>query len=513
MKNIIVVTSILLFCISCETDNPPKCIIVSPKNDSEISIGEVVTVSVFAEDDIEIKEVQLFLNEIGHQSIEKFPYNFTWDTRSAEIGIVTIRATAIDNSGQKANSEIDVYIIGLPPQLVTSPASFVDDSSAVLGGEIINNGSSPINERGILFSLNSQDDLNSNRIVIETSDPIFSTTVKGLIPNTKYYVRSYATNNDATGYGNEISFTTDEGSKVPTVNTNEIELISVNSAVSGGSIVYNGGEFITESGVCWSTSPNPTVQDSHTVDSFGDNSYLSSIMRLASNTTYYVKAYAKNIIGIGYGNEVEFKTKNYGSSGTITDIEGNIYQTITIGTQTWMSENLRTTKFNDNTNIERVADSLEWINSASPAYCWYKNDSLRYSTLFGILYNGYNLDNENICPTGWHVPTDEDWTVLTDYLGGLEIAGGKLKEATSSYWSVKSSGATNESGFTGLPSGGRSGDGSFFNEESYGWFWSSTWFEVEGKYAIRYLRSLYDNLYRASGYYNMGFSIRCIKDE
>jgi uncharacterized protein (TIGR02145 family) len=168
--------------------------------------------------------------------------------------------------------------------------------------------------------------------------------------------------------------------------------------------------------------------------------------------------------------------------GSVTDINGNTYNTVSIGTQIWMAENLKTTKYNNGTDIPLVVNSTDWINLSTPAYCWYNNDEGTYKNREGALYNWFTINTGNLCPTGWHVPTDADWhqLVLTldpaaqnDIVESL-IAGGKLKEAGTEHWFSPNIDATNETGFTARPSGSRDG-GYFFNiynREGYWWCYS-----------------------------------------
>jgi uncharacterized protein (TIGR02145 family) len=140
------------------------------------------------------------------------------------------------------------------------------------------------------------------------------------------------------------------------------------------------------------------------------------------------------------------------SSETAKDVDGNVYNTVTIGAQVWMAENLRTTKYNDGTSIPLVTDSTKWSDLSTPAHCWYNNDKASYKATYGALYNWYTVATDNLCPTGWHVPTTAEWQILKDYLGS-SVDGGKLKESGTTHWKSPNKGATNESGFTALPGG------------------------------------------------------------
>lgn len=197
--------------------------------------------------------------------------------------------------------------------------------------------------------------------------------------------------------------------------------------------------------------------------------------------------------------------------GSMSDIDGNVYKTITIGTQTWMAENLRTTKYNDGTAIPNVTVDATWISLTTPAYCWYNNDAATYETTYGALYNWYAINTGKLAPAGWHVPTDAEWTILSNYLGGESVAGGKLKEAGTTHWSSPNTGATNESGFTALPGGCRAYNG-FSNIGNCGYWWSSTSDNTGGAWD----RSLFSNisLNKGEGYYDFGngYSVRCVKN-
>ncbi|SEW28418.1 major paralogous domain-containing protein [Chitinophaga sp. YR573] len=190
---------------------------------------------------------------------------------------------------------------------------------------------------------------------------------------------------------------------------------------------------------------------------------------------------------------------------TIKDIDGNVYRTVTIGTQVWMAENLKTTRYNDGTEIPLVTEQSAWYNLNAPGYCWYNNDR----NIYGALYNWYALNTGKLCPPGWHIPSDDEWAILIAYLGGDAIAGGKMKDAGTMHWLSPNTGATNSSGFTALPAGFRGKSG--FIPGSNALFWSSTAFDASDAWT-RYLQSETIVAGRKNGGMYHGFSIRCLKD-
>lgn len=202
-----------------------------------------------------------------------------------------------------------------------------------------------------------------------------------------------------------------------------------------------------------------------------------------------------------------------GIAQTITDIDGNVYNTITIGSQVWMSRNLRVTHYNNGNKIPKVTDAGIWTTLSTGAYCWQNNDSVSNANLYGALYNGYTTNGGNLCPAGWHVPTDADWTSLTDFLGGLAVAGGKLKETGTENWSAPNTGATNDFGFTALPGGSfDGGDGIFHDFKKFGTWWSSTTTGPDWAYT-RQLGFMETTVKRTTFIRKTGLSVRCIKDD
>ncbi len=201
---------------------------------------------------------------------------------------------------------------------------------------------------------------------------------------------------------------------------------------------------------------------------------------------------------------------NPASAGTVTDLDGNVYHTVTIGTQVWMVENLKTTKYNDGTAIPLVTDGTAWSTLSTPAYCWYNNDDATYKNTYGALYNWFTVNNGKLCPTGWHVPTDAEWGTLITYLGDTTLAGGKLKEAGTVHWASPNTGANNSTGFTALPGGSRYNNGLFYLNGKYGWWWSSTESSSSDAWH-QYMQYNTSLIYRTAGSKIIGFSVRCIK--
>jgi uncharacterized protein (TIGR02145 family) len=201
------------------------------------------------------------------------------------------------------------------------------------------------------------------------------------------------------------------------------------------------------------------------------------------------------------------------SYGTVTDIDGNVYKTITIGTQTWMAENLKVTRYQNGDSISRVNEDVPWSNLDAGAYCIYLNNSDK-GAIYGKLYNWYSLkDTRNICPSGWHVPTDAEWEVLYSYLGGYETSTSeKMRETGITHWAYINDDATNESGFTGIPGGMRDYGGLFTDVGQMGFWWSSS--PANDYYDLDAMYYYVDNsgVSRGVGSKRNGMSVRCVKD-
>lgn len=213
--------------------------------------------------------------------------------------------------------------------------------------------------------------------------------------------------------------------------------ITSTTATSGGNVTSNGIPPISERGVCYSTSQNPTIASSKVVANGTIGAFTCNLVGLSSGSLYYIRAYAINSVGTSYGSEKNFTTYNVGA---ISDVDNNYYNIVTIGTQTWMKENLRTTKYNNGNDIPNITDNASWSAQTAGAYCWYYNND-GFKSTYGALYNCYTVEDErNLCPTGWHVPTHDEWLTLADFLTnngyGFEGSGndiGKALAATSDW--------------------------------------------------------------------------------
>jgi uncharacterized protein (TIGR02145 family) len=304
----------------------------------------------------------------------------------------------------------------------------------------------------------------------------------------------------------------------PVVTTTTVSDITQTSASTGGTVIDDGGTEIIDLGVCWGTTPNPTISSNKTSYGKVSGSFTSNLTGLAIGTTYHVRAYAENSAGTAYGDDIAFATTITGMTLTVSDRDGNVYHSIGIGYQMWMVENLKTTKYNDGTAIPNVSDNAGWPGEpTADAYCWYNND-VANKTPYGALYNVVAVNNDKICPLGWHVATNDDWHKMILFLdpkasqGSDEsyIAGGMVKESGTVHWDASNI-ATNESGLTALPGGIRYSNPYGFAQLGYNAnFWSAG-----SDYQVRLLISGNQSIIKKSDPFlnrGNGNSVRCVKD-
>jgi uncharacterized protein (TIGR02145 family) len=283
--------------------------------------------------------------------------------------------------------------------------------------------------------------------------------------------------------------------------------------------VYIGDEGaspLTSTGVCWGLDPLPTVADNSVLSGTTLGRSNLPIAGLAQNTVYYARAFAVNAQGTAYGNQVMFSTSGISGTGlnpaltygSVSDAEGHSYATIAIGSQVWMAEDLRATRYANGDPIALVEDNAMWSAQSAGAWCYLQNDPAQ-SYMDGKLYNYYAIsDPRNVCPLGWHVPTEAEWEAMASTLGApLQSIGAKMKSVGS--W-PQSVGVTNSSGFSGVPGGKRATTGSFFNFPVQVLYWSSTF--SGGASVTRELRDDITDLWDGQSVQRQGLSVRCIQD-
>lgn len=319
------------------------------------------------------------------------------------------------------------------------------------------------------------------------------------------------------------------GTRGIVITTTSAANITNTNATSGGNITSDGGSAIIERGVCWSTTTNPTIANSHTSDGSSVGVFTSNITGLTAGTLYFVRAYATNANTTGYGNQITITTIGGGGSGscaggpsTVTDIDGNVYNVVSIGNQCWMKENLKTTHYKNGVAIPTGLSDAQWQNTTSGACADYINNPAN-STVYGKLYNWYAIaDPQGLCPTGWHEPEDWEWNVLVktidpsadttcNFCSQSAIAGGAMKEIGITHWVSPNTGATNSSGFTGLPSRFRYANGAYDSTGADGFWWSATRNSTSSAY-YRYLTYDGSNVYRNDYNKAGGFAVRCVRD-
>jgi uncharacterized protein (TIGR02145 family) len=301
---------------------------------------------------------------------------------------------------------------------------------------------------------------------------------------------------------------------VPSVTTKTVSTITATSASTGGYISSDGGSTVTERGVCYSITENPSVASDVFVEGGGTGNFTCDLTGLLPQTPYYVKAYAINSAGIAYGSQVSFTTLQVPfNCGDAVSYEGQDYSTVLIGNQCWFRENL-----NAGTMLDGSINQSD--NNAIEKYCY--NNEPSKCVVYGGLYQWNELmkytttdGTQGICPEGWHIPTHDQWNTLVDYLGGSLEAGARLKDSGVTYWQSPNTGATNSSGFTGLPGGWQLGlDKSFNSLGEDADFWTSSLDDYYGTTSPWARHLYYDNTYcdPSVSYRDNAFSVRCLKD-
>lgn len=500
-----------------------------------------------------------------------------------------------------------------PPTVTTHNVTNVTAFTATCGGNVVSEGDTSVIARGVCWSTTQYPTIFDDHTSDGCGMGNFTSVITGLMPNTTYYIRAYASSGVGMAYGEMMTFTTfcntvavtitgdtniNYGQSItlfangadhyhwntndtmenitiyptanttytvigtnnygcadtatftvtvnyfaPIVTTNDISNITVNTATCGGNVIFEGAP-TTACGVCWSTVQNPSIADNYTSDGSNMGGFNSFICSLTPNTTYYVRAYVTNVVGVAYGEERTFTTTAIptgdaipcSSTPTVTDYDGNVYNTVQIGSQCWMKENMRTTKYADGTSIA-LNPGYDMTNTIAYRYC--PNDDTSTVITYGYLYNwkavmrDFSSSNsipsgvQGICPMGWHVPSNAEWTQLTDYVKSHSeyLCDGDSNNyakalASSVGWTSNNilcrvgnrPCANNATGFSILPAG--SYMDVITGSCNYGVgadFWSAT----QRNNNIAYI---YDLSYNSSSMfedYNQkvrGFSVRCLRD-
>ncbi len=421
-----------------------------------------------------------------------------------------VRAYVVTNEKTIYSSELKLTTLVLPLTVSTTVISSITNTTAVSGGSVTANPGTTVSARGVCWSIIANPNvLLGTKTTDGYGNGTFTSSIPDLTTNTTYFVRAYATCNEGTAYGNEISFTTSSQPPVfPTLTTAAATLITLSGASSGGNISSDGGATVSARGICWSKTTNPTITlSTKTSDSTGIGSFTSLMTGLNSNTIYFVRAYATNSVGTAYGNEISFTTSK------VTDADGNIYKTVIIGTQIWLAENLKTTRYMNGDLIGTTSPATLDISAESmPKYQWAYNGDEANAAIYGRLYTWYAAtDSRSICPVGWHLPADSEYTTLVTYLGGVNIAGGKLKEVGIAHWESPNADADNSSGFTALAAGARSYS-NFYDFKHQAYFWTAT-LDIFGNGAyVRTIQPIAGPIYDEAWTQERGYSVRCLKD-
>jgi uncharacterized protein (TIGR02145 family) len=390
------------------------------------------------------------------------------------------------------------------PVVTSTSVTGLTTLQATFNAEVNSQGGGTVTERGAVWNTIGNPTVNSNQIQSGSGTGIYTVTLPGLSGGSNYYVKAYAINNFGISYGAEIPFTTLFG--LATLTTYNVISYST-TASSGGNITDNGGSTITARGVVWNTTGSPTITDNKTNEGYDTGSFFSNLTDLSPSNTYYVRAYATNSTGTAYGNEQTFTTAAL--SPPVTDIDGNIYNTIQLGSQVWMNENLKTSRYRNGGSIPYVVGNADWQALTTGAWSYYDHD-VANNAIYGKLYNWYSTQGDTLCPIGWRVPSDADFSLLSGYLGGAGVAGGKLKSSGTAYWNNPNTGATNESGFSAQPGGWRGNGGAFSYIRELCAFWCTT--EIGNYPWSIFLYNSNSDMYSFTNIKYNGFSVRCLKN-
>jgi uncharacterized protein (TIGR02145 family) len=430
-----------------------------------------------------------------------------------------LRAYAINSAGPAYGNDVTFTTTAPVAATVTTTAvTAITTTTAATGGNVTADGFSAVTAKGVCWSTSANPTILGSKTTDGTGTGSFVSNLTGLTAGTIYHVRAYATNGVTTSYGADVQFTT-TAIGLATLTTTAGTSITAISAISGGNITSDGNGAVTARGVCWATTATPMLGvGNFTTDATGTGSFVSTIGGLTGGTVYYIRAYATNTAGTAYGNQQTILTK-------LADDDGNTYNTVVIGTQIWMAENLKTTKYFGGAAITRVSLDATWATLTTPGYDWF-GDDVAAKPVYGALYNWFAVNGGNLCPTGWKVPADIDYRTLETFLGipsdtvalygwrgTVGRVGEKLKNTTGWDLVVNGVNGTNTSGFTALPGGYRYWfNGTFQGESMTSYWWTSTENTNDLTQAwYRQLSATQNLVYRGVVEKQAGKYVRCVK--
>ena len=439
-----------------------------------------------------------------------------------------VRAFATNTKGTSYGNDVSFTSLADIPFISLTGVSDITQTTATASGNVGDEHGASVTARGACWSTMPFPLISDPHTIDGSGTGSFTSKLTSLNPGTEYYLRAYATNITGTAYSDAIKFTT---SIVHYTFTISISSITTTSAVINTTITSDGDASDYKRGInfqrhgsleyfrCEMNIPNGS----------GFGSFTNYVSGLVPEGHYEVKAFLLTIPDSYYpvcGGYQTFTTLPLPilfnpalTYGTMSDIDGNIYKTILIGTQTWMAENLKTMKYNDGSAIPNVTDNAEWSLLTSGGYS--ENCNVPSSSdIYGKIYNWYAVNTNKLCPSGWHVPSNIEWDNLSGYLVNDENIGLKLKEAGKDHW--ESDLGTNESGFTAIPGQFRDANGKildltewtywdFFKTRRTGaFFWSGSENDVLNAWS----RSVGNNgvFAKTSADKNFGYSVRCIKN-
>ena len=394
------------------------------------------------------------------------------------------------------------------PVVITTDAVNISTHSAKLGGEIKSNGGSSIIERGIYLGTSTEPQTSGIKFINQSGNSYFMDSITSLSPKTTYHFVAYAINSLGSDFGSEKTFTT--LGDLPEAITLKADTITTSGASLVGivSADYLNTSVTFEYGTTVSYGNSVPVVDGIVTEN--NDTVYANISGLTANTTYHFRIRTENELGVVYGGDSTFMTVLDGITGSVTDADGNSYGTIGIGHQTWMTENLKTTKYNDGSAITLVEKDSIWQQLSTGGYCWFENN-ITYKNTYGALYNWHTVNTGKLCPSGWHVPSETEFTTLVNYLGGASKAGGLLKATGTSFWNDPNTGATNQYGFNARAAGLRDNQALFDFININGNWWSSTNYSTQ---TSAYLYMIYNYQNSFQNYINKkyGLSVRCVKN-